>query len=463
MTASVKNDSRGFSRAFIILALPFIILVVVYVVYRMFIIADPVVTGIEAFELLPAETTVRLSAENVRSIDIAIYQNGSKIDVLNDAPETGEKAYNLDINTKELGLKDGRAIVTIIAGAGIYKKVQYDIESVIDTVPPSLEVFGAPSVIQPGVGGFAVLRAAGEDAVFVKLVDKGGTGTGDITFNAFKMVSGKGTESESLSEPTGEAGRSNRRNNSDYYVFFPASYNIRAGSTYYAVATDRAGNQSVRALPTRVQMKKYSTSSISIDDSFMTKVVTPLLNEIHIPDMAGAFRKINEEWRQRSLEDLMAISRKTEPEMLWQGRFLQMKNSKVMATYGDKRTYIYKGEQISKSVHLGYDLASVSNAKVEAANSGVVRFAGDLSIYGNTVIIDHGLGLMSLYGHLSSITVQEGQAVKKGEIIARTGESGLAGGDHLHFGVLMHGYEISPLYWWDPHWIRTHVQAFLPK
>jgi len=94
---------------------------------------------------------------------------------------------------------------------------------------------------------------------------------------------------------------------------------------------------------------------------------------------------------------------------------------------------------------------------VDAANSGIVRFAGDLGIYGNTVIIDHGLGLMSLYGHLSTILVKEGQAINKGEIIAKTGSTGLAGGDHLHFGILMHGYEVTPLPWWDAHWIKVNV------
>ncbi|HDK82026.1 MAG TPA: M23 family metallopeptidase, partial [Nitrospirae bacterium] len=121
------------------------------------------------------------------------------------------------------------------------------------------------------------------------------------------------------------------------------------------------------------------------------------------------------------------------------------------------------GKAISRSVHLGYDLASVSNSPVEAANSGVVRFSGDLGIYGNTVIIDHGMGLMSLYGHLSTVTVRQGQSVEKGDIIAQTGSTGLAGGDHLHFGILLHGIEISPLYWWDPHWIKVNILDYLEQ
>ncbi len=132
-----------------------------------------------------------------------------------------------------------------------------------------------------------------------------------------------------------------------------------------------------------------------------------------------------------------------------------------MARYGEKRAYHFEGEKISKSVHLGYDLASFANAPVEAANTGTVLFAGDLGIYGNTVIIDHGLGLMSIYGHLSMMMVSDNQPVKKGEIIAKSGATGLAGGDHLHFGILVHGYEVSPLYWWDPKWIDVNITEYL--
>ena len=181
------------------------------------------------------------------------------------------------------------------------------------------------------------------------------------------------------------------------------------------------------------------------------------MNETAISDVEGAFRKINEEWRKENNEKIMKIAQETAPEILWEGRFLQMRNSKVMATYGNRRTYVYKDKEIGKSIHLGYDLASFTNAPVGAANSGIVKFAGDLGIYGNTVIIDHGLGLMSLYGHLSMLMVDEGQTVAKGDIIAKTGSSGFAGGDHLHFGILIHGYEVSPLYWWDRNWVKINI------
>jgi murein DD-endopeptidase MepM/ murein hydrolase activator NlpD len=305
-------------------------------------------------------------------------------------------------------------------------------------------------MVDQGGSGFALLRAEDAESVFIKLEDK--------TFGAFRASQFKISESASALELDNTA---QPQADNKYYVLFPVPFTIKADSVFYAVAEDAAGNQNITALPTRLKLKKYRTSSINISESFINKVIAPLLNEIHVSDPVSAFKKVNEEWRASSIEKLGEISQNTERKFLWDGRFIQLRNSKVMATYGDKRRYFYKGKRISKSVHLGYDLASTTHALVDAANSGVVRLAGDLGIYGKTVIIDHGLGLMSLYGHLSTIMVKKNQAVKKGEIIAKTGATGLAGGDHLHFGILVHGYEVSPLYWWDQHWINSTILEYL--
>jgi murein DD-endopeptidase MepM/ murein hydrolase activator NlpD len=128
-----------------------------------------------------------------------------------------------------------------------------------------------------------------------------------------------------------------------------------------------------------------------------------------------------------------------------------------MALYGDKRTYQYQGKAVGESKHMGVDLASTANAPVEAANHGIVAYTGYLGIYGNAIIIDHGFGLFTLYSHLSSINATTGQAVKKGDRIGHTGMTGLAGGDHLHFGMILGGQFVNPQEWWDPHWIADNV------
>jgi murein DD-endopeptidase MepM/ murein hydrolase activator NlpD len=140
----------------------------------------------------------------------------------------------------------------------------------------------------------------------------------------------------------------------------------------------------------------------------------------------------------------------------------------VFANFAELRTYVYSGREIDRQVHFGYDLASTRQSAVPAANKGVVVFAEPLTIYGNTVVIDHGLGLQTLYAHLSSTAVKVGDAVEKGQEIARTGSTGLAIGDHLHYEVLVNGVSVTPLEWWDGKWIRDHIgkplkEAGLPE
>jgi murein DD-endopeptidase MepM/ murein hydrolase activator NlpD len=143
--------------------------------------------------------------------------------------------------------------------------------------------------------------------------------------------------------------------------------------------------------------------------------------------------------------------------MLWKAAFAQLRNSKVEANFADQRTYTYNGEPIDTAYHLGYDLSVTKNYPAEASNSGTVAFTGDLGIYGNTVILDHGLGLFTLYGHLSSIEVKAGDSVAKGQVLGKTGETGLAAGDHLHFGVYLDGVAVLPVEWWDQKWIDDNI------
>jgi hypothetical protein len=286
---------------------------------------------------------------------------------------------SIQIKPKELQLTDGSATVTVKAKSGILKEVKQEIPSVIDTVPPTIEVINAPYSLSQGTGGFAVLKARDADSVLIQLKNS--------TFRAFKMFREENIQALSdTPEPV------EQRDGSDtYYVFFPVPFEINKDDVFYAVARDKAGNQNIRALPTKLKAKHYKTSSITISDSFINTIVLPLINETDTDDPAAAFKKVNEDIRKENQKVLIEIAQKTLPEVLWNGYFLQLKNTKVMAKYGDKRIYVYQGEPASRSAHLGYDLASVKNAKVEASNSGVAIFADDLGIYGNTLILDHGL------------------------------------------------------------------------
>jgi murein DD-endopeptidase MepM/ murein hydrolase activator NlpD len=128
-----------------------------------------------------------------------------------------------------------------------------------------------------------------------------------------------------------------------------------------------------------------------------------------------------------------------------------------------RRTYVYKGKVIDRQVHLGLDLASTARAPVPAANAGVVKFADDLGIYGRTVLVDHGQGLFSLYSHLSSFSVAAGDAVGRGQVLASSGQTGMAGGDHLHFSILVGGEFVNPVEWLDGHWIADNIENKLER
>ena len=151
------------------------------------------------------------------------------------------------------------------------------------------------------------------------------------------------------------------------------------------------------------------------------------------------------------------MKRETISKRLWEGASLSHKNAATTARFADRRLYYYKGKKIDEQVHLGVDLASLVNSEVQAANNGRVIFADCLGIYGVTIILDHGQGLASTYSHLSKKVIEVGQEVKKGEVIGLTGQTGLAGGDHLHFGIMIGGVLVNPIEWWDPHWVQDNI------
>ena len=154
---------------------------------------------------------------------------------------------------------------------------------------------------------------------------------------------------------------------------------------------------------------------------------------------------------------------KTADHFLWKGPFLQLANSKVESQFADRRRYIYKGKQVDEQVHLGFDLSVTQHVAVAAANDGQVVYADDLGIYGNCVVLDHGYGLQSIYGHMSSIGVKPGDMVRKSQSLGRSGSTGLAGGDHLHFSMQVDGVQVNPVEWWDDHWIQDRIRSKLAQ
>ena len=226
------------------------------------------------------------------------------------------------------------------------------------------------------------------------------------------------------------------------------------------VAEDAVGNRAEAGWATVVKSWPLRDAHVTISPAFLARIL-PRFDHDDDADPAAAFDDINTRVRaenERRLRELIADS---DTQLALDGALQQMSGSMVTSRFGERRAYFLKGKRISEAVHLGYDLAATARARVTAAAPGRVVYAGDLGIYGKCVLIDHGLGLTTLYGHLSSLEVKAGQRVERGQQLGRSGATGLAGGDHLHFSVLVGDVYVDPIEWWDPEWVRTHVQTAL--
>jgi len=228
----------------------------------------------------------------------------------------------------------------------------------------------------------------------------------------------------------------------------------------YATAVDRAGNSSRSGFYYHILEKKFRNDTLNISDAFLNSKIPEFQSIDGWPEnssMTAKFLFINKTLRVKDNQLILSNGKHTEANIYWKGAFLRLPNSAPEAGFADHRTYSYHGDIIDEEDHMGIDLASLANAEVPAANGGKVVFVGNMGIYGNLICIDHGFGLFSIYGHLSQMNVQPGDMVSKGDIIGRTGNTGWAGGDHLHFGMFVDHVFVNPIEWWDPSWIKNNI------
>lgn len=246
---------------------------------------------------------------------------------------------------------------------------------------------------------------------------------------------------------------------SGLFSLFAVPWDAPAGAAPEVYAAAPAGDRALGAMAVSYPKKeqpKYRTRDLQLDDKFLQKVVTEL--DPNGPgDLVARFLKINGEMRRANNKTLSDLSRETEARFLWSQPFQQQPNSKVESNFADVRNYIYQGKKIDQQVHLGYDLSITQHVGVQASNDGKVVWAGPLGIYGNCIVLDHGYGLQTIYGHLSEIAVHKGEMVKRGQVMGKSGQTGLAGGDHIHFSMQLDGVQIDPKEWWDAHWIKDHI------
>jgi murein DD-endopeptidase MepM/ murein hydrolase activator NlpD len=309
--------------------------------------------------------------------------------------------------------------------------------------PPKIAVISTHHYVNHGGSEMVVYRATPDDV-------QTGVRVGNMTYPGF-AASGAGVTGADLK-----------------VAFFALLHDQPLNSRVVAFARDEAGNEATASFVDNTFEKPFKKSTIELNDEFIGRVVPEILE--HSPelkmsapsgDLLPAFLKINGELRRINAEEIAAYAKQTSPMRLWKDAFVPLGNSQVEASFADHRTYRYKGEQVDQQVHLGFDLAKTANVPVIAANAGKVLHAGWLGIYGNCIILDHGMGVQSLYGHLSSFDVKIGDSVMRGQTIGHTGMTGLAGGDHLHFTMLVGGQMVNPVEWWDPHWIMDRVDRKL--
>ena len=383
----------------------------------------------------------------VRSVEIRLKQGPARVVLTKQAftgPESSAQRVELLINGGTLGLREGGAVLEVRARDGFWRPIRVDDRPIVtapvtlDFTPPSLEVVAATRYWAQGGGGLVVMRSKGAARVAV--------GVGALSFPAY---------------PAGPA------ETNLYAAMVALPWDYQTGTPITAMAQDEAGNVSSRNVAVEVKPRHFKTDSIDIKDEFLARKLPELLPERPGPiaegDLLAAFLTVNRDKRKQAEETKHTLAAKTQPRPLWDGVFVQPANTKVFSNFAARRTYRYHGQDVDTQIHYGYDLAAVQHGPVPAANSGTVVFTGPLSIYGNTIVVDHGLGLQTLYAHLSSIDVKEGDQVTKGQELGRTGSSGLALGDHLHFEVLINGVSVTPLEWWDAKWIRDRVNRPLKE
>ena len=307
----------------------------------------------------------------------------------------------------------------------------------LDRTPPRIEVLSNQHYIRQG--GSAAVRYRVSEAV-----DSSGIQVGDRIYAGYPVPS---------------------REEGVHVCLFALGHDQNSDTPMTVWAQDAAGNRGRENFWKKVFPGRFRKRNINISDGFIERVLPSIVarsEEVRATsEPLEMFLEVNRSLRRVNNRQIAEMAARTAAVPLWTEEFLQLSNSQVESFFADFRTYFYQGKKVDEQTHLGFDLASLAQAPVECSNDGVVIFADYLGIYGNTVVVDHGLGLQSLYAHLSRFDVGVGDEVRKGQSLGRTGQTGLAGGDHLHFTMVLHGTQVNPIEWWDPAWVRKRVLSRL--
>jgi murein DD-endopeptidase MepM/ murein hydrolase activator NlpD len=385
----------------------------------------------------------------LRSLRVTVAQPGGAEQVLLEEAYPGnllsggtrsEQTASLQLDPAALGALKGPATLSIAVhdwswrGAFAGNETRRDLPLRVDLEPPRIEVTS-------GISGITYVRQGGSGTVAYRVSEptaRDGVRVGAAEFRGYPRKGGGTNERIAL---------------------FAVPTDSDAKSAVRVFAEDAAGNSSEAGWAVVVQPYVQPEGRVPLPAAFLEQVVPRLAPGGAAGD--AAFQDVNTRVRAENEKRIRELAADTAPELLFSGHLHQLANSKVTSRFGEKRIYTVDGREISRAVHYGYDLASLSGAPVTASAAGRVLYAGDLGIYGNCVVLDHGLGLASLYGHLSRIDVEAGARVESDQQLGLTGATGLAGGDHLHFATLVGNTYVDPIEWWDAKWVTDHVEPNL--
>jgi murein DD-endopeptidase MepM/ murein hydrolase activator NlpD len=396
------------------------------------------------WEVVGSKTTFTLEAgdqdSGLKEVRVTITQgNLEKVLLRRQFPPGGAAGEKMDLpftlEPQALGLKEGKARISAKVRDRSWREwfqgrtASLSREVIIDLVPLNLTFISVNHLLHHG-------------------------GTGIIRYRLNKQAKESGVVIDGrffagFPQPGGPQG--------NYVVLFALPLESPGVVTAELVAKPGAGAPVQQKISLKMKPRRWRQDKMNLSENFLNKVAA----SFKVPqavDPLGAYLEVNRELRKTNHERLRQVCSQSKPQPLWSGGF-QRYLGKPMARFGDHRTYIFQGRQVDRQVHLGEDLASLVHSPVPAANNGVVVLAEPLGIYGNTVVLDHGLGVFSQYSHLSQIDVKAGEEVKKGAVVGRTGATGLAGGDHLHFSMLLQGEFVDPLEWWDSRWVKVQVEG----
>ncbi len=400
--------------------------------------ATPVVGLPASITTLGQATPVSVQVHDprgVRKIAATVEQNGVSYPVgATTQPSTAsDSTWSFTAGIKTVPqLKDGAAKLIVEATSNdlLGKKARAERDVTVVTRPPSLSVDSDQHYLYLGMADLVTFNVSGGWTA-------AGVRVGDQTFRSWPM-------------PSGKPGR---------FSLFAFAWNMPPGTAPVVYASVGAGNDVTSPMVFQFPKKEqphYTVHDLQVSDAFMQKVVNEL-DPNGTGDPVARFVKINSEMRRANNKTLADLRFKTAEKFLWSQPFARQSHAQAEATFADLRNYIYHGKKIDQQVHLGYDLAVTQHVGVEASNDGQIVYAAPLGIYGNCVVVDHGYGLQTIYGHMSQIDVHVGDTVKRGQVMGRSGMTGMAGGDHIHFAMQLDGVQIDPKEWWDPHWIKDHI------